>query len=308
MDEQGEKHSKLQEPSSYDKELKYMRKNSGKAGIEQLSHLPHLEYIPSRIKTHNNAIYTVLRDSLTYDFLLSAKSNADRLFVLFSGDALRKRYKPPVFQRWSWSKNFPGHCLYFSDPVLYLSESIGLAWYSGTQEADPLEVIAQITLEIADSLGISPENICTYGSSGGGFAALRFTSIIGSGFSICINPQIKVYSYLRKHFDRYLSVCYPSYSEDQVLQKFIHKLDITHLNEQMRNQQIIYVQNRLDSHHYQEHYIPFCKSIGDTTPAMETSNLSNFKKILFDNPEGHAKGETSVEFERAINILQSFHE
>lgn len=285
-----------------------MRKNSGKIGIEQLSHLPHLEYVPSQIKMQNKAIYSVLRDSLTYDFLLSTKSNSDKLFVLFSGDALRKRYNPPVFQRWSWSKHFPGHCLYFSDPVLHLSKSIGLAWYSGTQEADPLEEIAKITLEIADSLGILPANICTYGSSGGGFAALRFTSIIKSGFTICINPQIKVYSYLGKHFDKYLDICYPSYTEDQVLHKFIHKLDITHLKEQVRRQQIIYVQNRLDFHHYQEHYLPFCEAMGDLSPTIETSNLSNFRKVLFDNPEGHAKAESSVEFERAINILQSFHE
>jgi hypothetical protein len=96
-----------------------------------------------------------------------------RLFVFFSGSAQRSKINPPVFQRWSWAHLFPGHCLYVSDPSLFLNDKLGLAWYSGTSGFDPMPIIAQEVKNLALSLDINESSIFSYGSSGGGFAALR---------------------------------------------------------------------------------------------------------------------------------------
>lgn len=280
-----------------------MRNKSGKTGITELAHIDKADYQCSAISKSSSTIYTLDRDGLRYEFLIRPKQKTSSLFVLFSGDAIRKKYTPPVFQRWSWSKHFPGHCIYFSDPILHLNENIGLGWYSGTKEQDALGTIVMIVREVADYLGIAPENIVSYGSSGGGFAALRFTHLLGQGATICINPQITTFKYIPRHFRRYLRVCYPGMTAEDVIEAFSEKLSLISLGDRMRNQKIIYVQNLLDNHHVEEHFKPFCACIGDENPLDESSSLPYFKKILFEDPKGHAKGESAEEFKRAIELL-----
>ncbi len=288
-------------------QLSQMRKKSGKVGITELSHIERKDYEPSAL-SNSSAIYLTEEGGLKYEFLLRPKKKSSLLFVLFSGDAIRKKYQPPVFQRWSWSKYFPGHCVYFSDPVLHLDPRIGLGWYSGTKESDTLTTIARIVNEIASHLKVDSGNIVSYGSSGGGFAALRLTSLLGQGVSICINPQITTYKYLPKHFNRYVDVCYPGMSTEEVVLRYPDRVDLTTLGAKIKRQRIIYMQNLDDTHHVEEHYKPFCASIGEQNPLEQSSSCSNFNKVLFNDPRGHAKAESAGEFKRAMQILENLQE
>lgn len=284
-----------------------MRKKSGKVGITELGHIERKNYEPRNL-SNSSIIYSTEEGGLKYEFLLRPKKKSSLLFVLFSGDAIRKKYQPPVFQRWTWSKYFPGHCVYFSDPVLHLNPRIGLGWYSGTKESDTLAKIARIVSEIASHFKVDATNIVSYGSSGGGFAALRFTSLMGQGISICINPQITTYKYLPRHFNKYVEVCYPGMIAKEVIEKYQSRLNLIVLWEKMRSQRIIYIQNLNDIHHVEEHYKPFCASIGEDKPLEQSSSLSSFNKVLFSDPRGHAKAESAEEFKRAMQILENLQE
>ena len=281
-----------------------MKAKSGKAGIEQLAHIDKKDYVKGCISSLST-IYSLQEGDLKYEFLVRPKPGASSLFVMFSGDALRKKYQPPVFQRWTWSKYFPGHCVYFSDPVLHLDPSIGLGWYSGTKDQDALETIVKITSEIAAHFQIDKQKIASYGSSGGGFASLRFIHLLGGGTAICINPQIVAYKYHAKHFNKYVEICYPGMAAGDVIKKYSGRLDLTALGGEMARQRIIYIQNLQDMHHVQEHFKPFCASLGDDTPMEPGSSLPDFHKILFNDPGGHAKGESPDEFKRAMELLAS---
>lgn len=114
-------------------------KAAGKVSLSSLSHIPQFEIndqINCDLKTPT--LYLEKEGKHRIDYLWQPNLEHDRLFVLFSGNAMRSKNDPPVFQRWSWSKHFPGSCLYVSDPSLYLSKDIGLAWYSGADTFDPL--------------------------------------------------------------------------------------------------------------------------------------------------------------------------
>lgn len=100
--------------------------NAGKTSLDELRALPRSEWHEgANLPLEGPELFHSTRAGLTYDLLWSPKPGAKRLFVLFSGDAMRSKNNPPVFQRWSWAPQFPGHCLYVSDPTLLMAPSEG---------------------------------------------------------------------------------------------------------------------------------------------------------------------------------------
>lgn len=238
-----------------------------------------------------------------YDYLWQPKPNATRLFVLFSGDAKRDLYEPPVFQRWSWADHFPGHCLYVSDPMLHMSPDIGLAWYSGTESVDPLEVITQHVLGILPQLGLVSADVTAYGSSGGGFAAIRLTTKHPDISAIAINPQTNIAKFAYKTPDLYARTCLNRSDRHRALADFPERMDLLSHVPTLKQRKLILIQNRLDLHHYDDHYTPFCRAMGCT--GEENLTEGNLRRILFDHEGGHGKAETPEAFATALWILQS---
>jgi hypothetical protein len=221
--------------------------------------------------------------------------------VFFSGDAIRKVNSPPVFQRWSWSPLFPGHCLYFSDPALFMRDDIGLAWYAGTNKTDFLEVIAALIVNIADKIGVDCSRIITYGSSGGGFASIRLGHFIAASSNIAINPQTSICRYEYKSVDRYLELCLGVPDRRTALGKFKNRLDLTASPEKIYGRSVIYAQNLTDLHHYNEHYLPFCASIG--MEAKHDPLNPHFSQIQFKLEGGHKKAESKEVLDSILKSL-----
>ena len=170
-------------------------KSSGKVSLDSLSHIRAEALTPqTRYSIDEALLYHETIAGHRIDYLWHPNLEHRRLFVLFSGNAMRSRNDPPVFQRWSWASHFPGSCLYVSDPSLYLHPDLGLAWYSGTEKFDPMPSILQRALDIAAQSGVPRKNIFSYGSSGGGFAALRFAAITEGIGAISVNPQIQIHN------------------------------------------------------------------------------------------------------------------
>lgn len=274
---------------------------AGKISVDRLAHLEKFTYDGSNL-SKRNALYSFTEDNgQRIEFLWRPKRHQKRLFVLFSGDARRPKLNPPVFQRWTWAKFFPGSCIYFSDPSLHLSESLGLAWYSGTSQYDPLQRMAEIALKVADQLGVQPEDICSYGSSGGGFASLRFASIVPEAACITINPQIVIPRFLEKKVNTYLETCFGGISKEAALQIYPDRFDLRSISGIFQRKRIVYVQNVLDTHHYDDHFVPFCETLG-VNPGQDDPE-SAFRQVLFSDSAGHAKAESMKEFDTAISIL-----
>lgn len=239
-------------------------------------------------------LYSRQNGRLTYDFLWRPRPGATRLFVLFSGDALRSKNNPPVFQRWSWAEHFPGHCLYFSDPTLYLNDKLGLAWYVGTEGHSAMKRIAKQVMVMTRQLGLKARDVYAYGSSGGGFAALSLLHHMPEAAAIAINPQTSILAYERRSVEKFLNICFKKRDRETALREFGPRLSMVVEPDRLTGKRIAVIQNRLDTHHYEDHFKPFCAALGtDHDAAPEDPVL---RRILFDHPGGHRKAETPEVF------------
>ncbi|WP_211205695.1 hypothetical protein [Limimaricola hongkongensis] len=257
-------------------------------------------------------MYTDVRMGMRYDYLLSPKPGSDRLFVFFSGDAPRQKFTPPVFQRWTWSEFFPGSCLYISDPTLQVDDSLGLAWYAGTEEFDPLSVISDTISGFSRSLGVKLGSVYTYGSSGGGFAALRILTFMPEASAVCINPQTDVTAYNNGSVGKFLSTCFGGRSRKQIMKDFPERVNLIHHSGSMLGRRIMYIQNEMDRHHYDKHYVPFCLAMGviplhpcglNGSRIASSINKDGFSSIIFSDRAGHSKAESREAFECAMSNL-----
>lgn len=263
-----------------------------KTTLSDLKSLSTFEYTPHNPRIIDEpAIYLYEQSSLKYYFAFYPKLSSKMLFVFFAGDAPRVRYVPPVFQRWSWAKLFPGSCLYVSDPVLLLSEKIGLSWYSGTPYSDSLEEVALLINSVASTLDVN-NNIITYGSSGGGFASLRFSTFLNVRASVAINPQTNIAKYKSYHPDLYFKEIFGVYDRDTMLHDYGKRISLYDKSniDKISSARIIYLQNTMDKHHYDNHYAPFKSELEKFSPSH--SSDSNVEYILYSDPMGHKTVET----------------
>lgn len=282
---------------------KALPKNSGKTTVKDLSSVPRMEYASGSEIPSREALFNCVIDGFKYDFLWKPKSDKQKkLFVLFSGDAVRGKNDPPVFQRWSWADFFPGHVLYFSDPSLYLDPELGLAWYAGTSNHEPMEWIAKIVREFAEKFDISNEFVISYGSSGGGYAAARFGLFLKGATAVCINPQVEVTRYRIKSVERYLRICFGIESRKEALAKFPKKLSLLENIEEIAQNKLIYVQNILDDHHYKDHHPVFISALKKSRDFSE----GRFKSILFAHEGGHSKAETPEAFDGILEQIDQW--
>jgi pimeloyl-ACP methyl ester carboxylesterase len=275
---------------------------SGKTSLQQLQDLDRVQYGGQLAHINRTSLYYFEDNGLHYDFLWRPKTQSKKLFVFFSGDAMRKKYNPPVFQRQSWAGRVPGHCLFISDPLLYIDSSLGLAWYCGTELQDPLLRISELIRQITAELGLSLADVVAYGSSGGGYAALRLSLLLPDIAVICINPQTDISVYETRGVERYLRLCWQGISRDQARTAFAARLSLLPAAQQKKfnNRRVVYVQNVLDTHHYEQHFKPFCAA-ADIDPVA--ANTDSFSVILFSHPDGHAKAETDEEFRQAVDYV-----
>ncbi|MDO6799745.1 hypothetical protein [Shimia thalassica] len=279
-------------------------RGADKTTLDRLQDLPKIDWAEGQpIPETESALMSFEDGGFKFDFLWRPKEGADRLFVLFSGDALRAKNDPPVFQRWSWAKHFPGHCLYISDPTLHLNDEMGLAWYAGTESYDPMVVIADRLKAIAGQIGLSTDRIVSYGSSGGGFAAIRLQSFLSDILAISINPQTCITKYKSRAVPHYFDVCFSGRSRKAMLEEFPSQINLMANADALTGDRIIYAQNTVDTHHLEDHFTPFCEAMGQS--ANHDPDSSGLHRILFDNEGGHKKAEDPETFTKIMELVEN---
>jgi len=264
-------------------------KEPGKTGLEALQSLPRFESeglnFPSSL---SRGLYSFKFGQFEYDFIYTP-GRENRLFVLFSGYVDRQRLELPVFQRWSWAKYFPGHCLYIADPTLKLSRRLGLGWYVGTRDEEVLPVLTELIRHVAGCLGIDLRNVIGYASSGGGFAILQISRLMPEITVITINPQVDITLFDNSGVPKFLEVCFGGISKEDAIARFPSRLSVIPGAEQLAQNRILYAQNTMDEHHMDVHFKLFADTLGLTQGNHYCRNL--VKTMFFVNPGGHAKAE-----------------
>jgi len=277
---------------------------SGKIGADRLANIRAEALGPST--DYDMAAPVLYHETVAgqrFDYLWYPNPAHRRLFVFFSGDALRKKNSPPVFQRWTWARHFPGSCVFVSDPSLYLHPDLGLAWYSGTARFDPLPVIADRINALAARIGVSQADIYAYGSSGGGFAALRFAALQDAAVALAINPQTNISLYTSSNVQKFYDICFAGMSPDDILRDFPDRISLFASLDKLRGKRLLIAQNTEDTHHLRTHFRPFCAALG--VAADHAPQDPVLHRILFTVEGGHAKAEDSTTLQSIIALVEA---
>lgn len=217
-----------------------------------------------------------------------------RLFVLLSAATDRKTHSPPVFNRRSWHARFPGSVLCVSDPTLTLSETLNLGWYLGEEKHDAMPELAKLVQAFADAVGVKTKSIVSYGSSGGGFAALGLAARLKGATAVAINPQTDVTAYRIQGVVRaMLETCFGGISAAETCARYPKRVSMLHAYAERHTSRVIYVQNRRDEHHYQKHFLPFAQQVG-LPQEGGYSACGRHYAFVFDHENGHGPEPESL--------------
>lgn len=245
---------------------------------------------------HPTAIHTVpVRQVESLDFY-SRLSQAETMYVSLQGAVTPGKVRYPNFPRVTSMRKRARAFMAIPDPTLQLSSDadFGLAWYTGNQEWDPMDDIEVIVRKGMEYSGARP--VVFLGGSGGGHAALRLSRRFWDSLAFAMDPQVSIRDYSVRHQDRLVANCWPGMSRLDVLAGHPERFDLNALysGDELVNY-VYYRQSTLD-HHYQEHALPFLRSVSET-PAFRRGRY----KFSFEEGEKPGHGAiTDDEFARHL--------
>ncbi len=241
---------------------------------------------------------------------LYIKPGSDRLFVCLNGALDRGRTTSLTYHRYSWHPLFPGSVLYIADPTLFKYEDLSLAWYVGDKYTPIDGFLRDFVLAVAENLGVSRKRIVTYGSSGGGFAALQLGAGIEDGVAVCINPQTNIMKYVEKDRDGFLLRCFSAGAEDFSVVNGNSRFNaIKRLGDS--DVRVLYVQNETDTFHVKNHFEPFVSVLGVSgwkkTFTIDQENTSRVQVLWYSHESGHAAEpkESVPDIMKALDLMMA---
>ncbi len=171
----------------------------------------------------------------------------------------------PHFSFLGVTKDFDAPLVAISDPSLYLSEEVNLAWYAGNQNIpDMREKIISFCEQLARKY---QARLVLMGGSGGGFAALTTLQGLSSDIeaeAFVWNPQTLIHEYQLDVAKRYAQYCWGYHIDDtdETVAKQRENLDQffvckgvknTIEFDELGNRKIVYLINNTDWAHLRTH-------------------------------------------------------
>lgn len=204
--------------------------------------------------------FSVWYRGLSIDFSLRVKPKTP-LVVVFHG-AAPTDVKLPFLSGSGITADTGSSVLLLSDPSLYLSENLHLAWFSGSAvQFDLVSVTGRIISRIYQDSGAS--HLVFLGGSGGGFASLNQLGNFPEATAIAMNPQTDILRYHQPSVQRYLDTAWES---DWLQFDAECHLSVFPAVDRAKEfgGRIFYLQNSNDDFHVENHLAPFRERYGQT--------------------------------------------
>jgi len=235
-------------------------------------------------------------------YIKNKNSENKRLLVFLNG-ALSNKSRYPLYNRISWQEKFNSDCLYIYDSSLSQDHSYLLAWYVGNSQNILYQEIIRLIRKARDDLGFHNNQIVFYGSSGGGFAALKLAEYFKESTAVAINPQIEIFNYGNKNaVDNFIRFTFNKIPPNLIKDKYQKWIKIDPNAFRCGSSKFIYVQNIVDGEHYRVHLKPFWKHFSKNIESgFDDSNHNQL--IIYDHPSGHA-GEPPEVLEKILSKLE----
>lgn len=191
------------------------------------------------------------------------------------------------YQRHSWISNFKGSFLIFDDPTISENNDLSIGWFQGSNGM-LIESLIDLISTIKITLGFEEENIRFFGSSAGGFVALKLSEYFKKSDILVINPQTVVLKYSKNHVSKMLNYSYKK-SSQELSESEIGKL--SYLLSCDRSGRLFYFQNIHDKVHINLHLNKVLQSGSghkvvevNYSDVLTLSSKCNFYVIYYDDP------------------------
>lgn len=227
--------------------------------------------------------------NILFPFSLSLKKSEK--FVVFLPGAFNINEPKPKFQRKSYFKDLSYTCLSCFDPTLFMDPNLSLGWFQGNKNNFYIEYLTSLLLQIINDLGIENKNILFFGTSAGGFSALKVAQSFPASNVYLGNIQTDILKYYKNPVAKMLEICFPNVLASN---QESHRFDVFDSNV---NLNIFYAQNIRDEFHYENHYLPYVE--------FSKNKIINHEFVVYDHIESKHK-PISKQFE--LDIIRKIFE
>lgn len=125
-----------------------------------------------------------------HSLLINKKS--ETLIVSFHDVVDRKSSKLPKFEGVESLINADSSSMYFSDPTLYLNDTLTVSWFTGWRAIDMQRLIAGWIMQVVCQLDIKHVVLC--GTFSGGFAAMQISAFIPNSVALAFNADSSIHN------------------------------------------------------------------------------------------------------------------
>lgn len=183
------------------------------------------------------------------------RRDSSSLIVVFHAAADPATSTLPIFVGQSITHDLEASILYVSDPSLDLGIPIG--WFAGDKSRRLQDDLLRVIRHIATS--IKAKNLILQGSSAGGFASLYYAHELPGSLAVAINPQTNIAAYHADKVAQYFNTCWSGHPP-QPTQAVTNLLE---LYSGSFSSNILFLQNRGDQFHIDNHYRPWAERFED---------------------------------------------
>lgn len=209
--------------------------------------------------------------------LLDWRNNQSVSTIICFSAASQKIRELPFWTGRSLVEDLNANVLLVSDPSLSMDRTLNLGWYAGSKkQPDLIPTLAEIFKTI-----VRNTTPIFFGASAGGWAALTYAAEFRNAIAVPINPQIDISRYI--YFPYYTRKAWASEPESTEL-PFEGNVANRYTSDSAST--VVYIQNKGDAHHYEDHFQPFQQRFGNPkhlialTPNLGQGHIAPDKKSL----------------------------
>lgn len=257
----------------------------------------------NQIQLSSTSLSPLYLESGAHSFhCLFSRGKTDRLFVMLTAAISRRAGIVSHFNRINSRHFFDGHCLYIADPTLAIFQELDLGWYLGHQDQYVTKDMAMLVSTVGGLLGLDSDRIISYGSSGGGFAAMALANLLPGSCAVAINPQANALDFIPSTVDKLLAYCFDGQSRDEVLKTYPERVDMACALRDTESRMLL-VQNSLDHLNWRPHYLRLADTLGLQAGPGPSGN-GRHHSIIYSDERGHAPEPVAL-YREIMEILDT---
>lgn len=263
-----------------------------------------------RLNGQATAVHTApIGGGLTLDFFAHLK-RSDELIVTFPGAARPGKNIYPLFARVATFRALKSPAfMSFADPTVLMDpdRELLLSWFLGSPELDPAPLMLRAIRRAQGKTGA--KHVVFVGGSGGGFPALRMSSLVPGSMAYLHEGTTSISRTLPAVSERYFSKLWPGWDQEQLIRAFPQRFDmVRHYRQYPIDNFVYFAQSEDDRRFREDHYAPLKDAMGVTGPAGVSRAGNRHFALYKGKVKGHGK-VTPEEFRNHFEIaMRSWRE